>query len=318
MDWSSDSLYSKAKLYAQRAHDEPIESALFGFWMSLSLELMARAALASIHPVLLADPKEPDNIQYAFGITPKNAPKSIVAKALFSRCSIFIPGFTDGMTVHCLIMADRRNTELHSGAAAFEGIDNSAWLPATYEVIEVLLKHLHHDFMEFLGADHGNFATELLRDRRDSIKKEVLQKISEAKKTYSMKSQEWKADRAEKARNAIDTWIRVSKLRKECECPSCGMQAVMSGESIGRSPVRIDEITNTIIREARVLPNALRCMFCDLSLQGYQQIKAAGLGAVYTVEEEEDPIKFFGIIPEEYVDVERLIRDHFDSDYENE
>ena len=75
MDWSSDSLYSKAKLYAQRANDEPVDSALFGLWMSLSLELLARAALAQIHPALLADPKEPDNIQYAFGIIPKNVPE---------------------------------------------------------------------------------------------------------------------------------------------------------------------------------------------------------------------------------------------------
>jgi hypothetical protein len=40
MDWTPDSLYSKAKLYVRRAHDEPIESALFGLWMSLSLELL--------------------------------------------------------------------------------------------------------------------------------------------------------------------------------------------------------------------------------------------------------------------------------------
>lgn len=133
MDWSPESLYSKAKLYALRAHSEPIESALFGFWVSLSLELLARAALAHVHPALLADPREPDNIQYAFGVVPKGVPKSIQAKALFARCSVFISGFTDQMSGHCLIMADRRNSELHSGAAAFEDVDNSRWLPTTYE-----------------------------------------------------------------------------------------------------------------------------------------------------------------------------------------
>ena len=35
MDWSTESLYNKAKLYAQRAHDESVDSALFGFWISL-------------------------------------------------------------------------------------------------------------------------------------------------------------------------------------------------------------------------------------------------------------------------------------------
>jgi hypothetical protein len=70
MDWSTESLYNKAKVFAARAHDESIESALFGFWMSLTIEVLGRAALAQIDPALLADPKEPDNIQYAFGIIP--------------------------------------------------------------------------------------------------------------------------------------------------------------------------------------------------------------------------------------------------------
>jgi hypothetical protein len=98
MNWSAESLYGKARLYAHRAHNESIDSSLFGFWMSLSLELLARAALAHIHPALLADPKEPDNIQYAFGIVPKGVPKSIQAKALFARCSVFIADFTDKMS----------------------------------------------------------------------------------------------------------------------------------------------------------------------------------------------------------------------------
>src|ERR1700678_1100528 len=58
MDWSSESLYNKSKLFAERAHNEPVDSALFGFWMSLAVEMLGRAALAYVHPALLADPKE--------------------------------------------------------------------------------------------------------------------------------------------------------------------------------------------------------------------------------------------------------------------
>ena len=36
MDWSSESLYNKAKVFADRAHNELVEGALFGFWMSCS------------------------------------------------------------------------------------------------------------------------------------------------------------------------------------------------------------------------------------------------------------------------------------------
>jgi N-terminal domain of anti-restriction factor ArdC len=206
MDWECDALYNKAKVFAQRAHDEPVDSSLFAFWMSLSLELLARAALSQVHPVLLADPREPDNIHYAFGINPKGVPKSIPAKALFSRCSIFVPGFTDNMSAHCLIVAERRNTELHTAAAAFEGIDNSKWLPATYEVLEVLLTHLKRDFQDFLG-EHGDVAVEALKDRRDTIKKDVQEKLAASRKFYRFLSPEEREQVAAKAENSNATWL---------------------------------------------------------------------------------------------------------------
>ena len=117
-----------------------------------------------------------------FGIIPKKPPKSVHAKTVFARCSVFIPEFTDGMSGHCLIMANRRNEELHSGKAAFEGLDNSGWLPATYEVMDVVLRSIGATFEGFLGSEHAPSAVAMLKDRRDMIKKEVQEKISRGKK----------------------------------------------------------------------------------------------------------------------------------------
>jgi len=176
-------------------------------------------------------------------------------------------------------MSDRRNSELHTGAAAFEGIDNSKWLPATYEVIEVLLVHLKRDFADFLGASHGAVAVEALKDRRDSIKKDVQTKLAAARKFYVGTTAEWNAERAAKSDSVLEGWIKASKLRLKCVCPACGNAAVMSGESQSRSPVRIDEDSSTIKREVRVLPNSLHCPFCKLDLSGYQEVREAGLAA---------------------------------------
>jgi hypothetical protein len=96
------------------------------------------------------------------------------------------------------------------------------------------------------------------------------------------------------------------------------MTGVMGGETVSRSPVRINEAEGTIIREARVLPNLFICPFCRLRLSGFQELKEAGLGAVYRIEEEEDPIEFFGIIPEEHIEIDQLVRDHFAPEYDNE
>jgi hypothetical protein len=319
MDWEPEILYNKAKLYARRAHDEPVDSALFGFWMSLTLELLARSALAHIHPVLLADPREQDNIHYAFGIVPKNIPKSIPSKALFARCSILVPGFTDKMSAHCLIMADRRNSELHTGAAAFEGIDNSKWLPPTYEVVEILLAHLKHDITDFLG-DHGGVAMETLKDRRDTIKKEVQEKLAAARKFYAQQTEEQRRRLRPFKEQLTEDWLKASQLRRKAVCPACDCTAVLGGETISRSPVRIDEDANTITREVRVLPNKLRCAFCNLALTSFQEVKEVERGKIYTIEEEEDPIEFFGIEPEDYVDVDDLLRRHGEDlyGYDNE
>lgn len=319
MDWASDTLYNKAKLFAQRAHNEPVNSALFAFWMSLCLELLARSALAHVHPVLLADPKEPDNLHYAFGIVPKGIPRSIAAKALFARCSIFIEDFTDKMSGHCLIVADRRNSELHTGAAAFEGIDNAKWLPTSYEVMQVLLVHLGRDFKDFLG-NHSEVALEIIKDRRDTIKKEVHDKLSAAQKLYENLSLEDKATRDRSAPAIITSWMQGTKLRRECPCPACKKVSVMGGETVSRSPVKIDEDDNVIRREVRVLPNRLHCPYCGLSLVSYQELKEADLGGIYTLAEEEDPIEFFGIEPEDYIDVEDVVRRYGEgmAEYQNE
>jgi hypothetical protein len=223
MDWSPESLYNKARVFAARAHDESIESALFGFWMSLTVEMLGRAALAQIHPALLADPKEPDNIQYAFGIVPKGVPRSIHAKTVFARCSVFVAGFTDRMSGHCLIVADRRNSELHSGAAAFEALDNSKWLPQTYEVIEALLNHLHRDFTDLLGRDHAGVAVRMLEDRRSSIKRETQEKIASAKRYFASLGRESTAELSERAGPTIAKWAKGNRLRRNCTCPACAL-----------------------------------------------------------------------------------------------
>lgn len=241
-----------------------------------------------------------------------------MAKTVFARCSVFVPGFTDKMSAHCLIMADRRNSELHSGAAAFEEIDNSAWLPATYEVMEVVLRHIGATFADYLGDANSQSAVKILEDRRVNIKKEVLDRISAAKKVFAETPVEEKSNQEERVRIPMAGWIKENSLRRGCKCPACGSAAIMSGESLSRGPARIDEDAVTIQREVRVLPNYFRCPICRLKLGGYQELLEAGLGAIYTMTEDEDPIEFFGIDPEEYVDVEKLMRDYHDEGYMNE
>lgn len=319
MSWLPNDLLAKAKLYAARANDEAFESALFGFWMSLSLELLARAALSKIHPALLADPSQEGNIHYAFGINPKGNPKSVAAKAVFARCSIFVEGFTDQMSGHCLVLADRRNKELHSGEAAFENIENSTWLPQTFEIFDVLLTHVDLTFSDFLGQDAAKVAEGMLAHRNEQLLKEVKERIAAAKNSFGKLDGNVKADRIEKAKLSTQAWVKEGTLREAHDCPSCGFKGALSGEALDRGPTKICGASGAIVREVRALPNAFGCAVCGLKLNGYQELLQAGMGKAFVVEEEEDPIEFFGIIPEEHVDIDKLVRDYvYEEEYNNE
>ena len=92
----------------------------------------------------------------------------------------------------------------------------------------------------------------------------------------------------------------------------------MIGEVLGRGPARIDEGEGAIVREVRVLPNKFVCLVCGLKLNGFQELNEAGLGSVYKMIEQEDPIEFFGIVPEEHVDIDELVQNYYDNGYQNE
>ena len=44
----------------------------------------------------------------------------------------------------------------------------------------------------------------------------------------------------------------------------------------------------------------------------------AFFGNVYTVEESEDPVEFFGIDPTDYIDPDQFLADNFGPEYDNE
>ncbi len=321
MEWEFDPLFAKAKLYAQRAHEENLDSPLFGFWMSLATELLARAALARIHPVLLADPTAEGNIHYVFGIVPKQNPRSVHAKTVFARCSVFIEKFTDQMSGHCLLLADRRNKELHGGDAAFEGLDPATWLPKTYEAFDVLLTHIGSSFHGLLGKEHGAIAASMLKDRREHIEKDVKDRISNARKEFEQLKGEEKTSRAGKTEVAMKQWLQKNPLGRPADCPSCGFAGALHGESLNRGPAKVSEDDGLLVREVRVLPTKFRCGVCLLKLDGYQELLQAGLGKVFTSSEEEDPVEFFGIDPEEYIDIEKVVNEYMAEEmygYQNE
>ena len=61
----------------------------------------------------------------------------------------------------------RRNAELHSGEAAFEGIKGSSWQPRFYQTCYVLLASMGMTLEDFVGEDEAKIASQLIAAAAD-------------------------------------------------------------------------------------------------------------------------------------------------------
>lgn len=118
--WSADALYAKAELYVQEMERTVAEGWRYALWSALSLELLARATLASRSPVLLADSGNWRNTLYALGeeITAKKfSPISVGTREVFARLTELVPEFTEEIAGFCTQHVDRRSGTRSSSAS---------------------------------------------------------------------------------------------------------------------------------------------------------------------------------------------------------
>src|SRR5882724_6746415 len=97
----------------------------FGLWSSLSLELLARAALANISPTLLANGKDWRNINYSLGNPSTKGgfkPVSAVMAEILLMLNELLPDFSKELQNFCALHCGNRNAELHTGEERFSGI----------------------------------------------------------------------------------------------------------------------------------------------------------------------------------------------------
>lgn len=87
--YDSEALWLKAKLFINRAMDSNDRSEdERSLWCSLGLELLAKAALARVSPLLIAAPTEEGrNLLIASGLISGEASmKTVGAQTLYKRC----------------------------------------------------------------------------------------------------------------------------------------------------------------------------------------------------------------------------------------
>ena len=173
--WDPKSLYNKAERYIQQAQAIDKDQWDYALWTSLSLELLARAALANIHPTLLAEPdRDGANLASALGfppVAPKFVPKSVAVSEVFKRLALLLPDFLEEHKTFGIQHTGQRNAELHSGEMAFDGVKASSWQPRFYATCTALLRSVDMTLEQFVDTDEANVAAEVMAAAADESAK---------------------------------------------------------------------------------------------------------------------------------------------------
>lgn len=275
----------------ERALAMPRDHELFPFWSSLALEFLARAALAHISPVLLAEVSDDEgrNLLHALGLEPKVknfVPNSIQTSVVIIRCEQVIPDFTKDMGSFCRGLTNKRNEELHSGGIPFASLANHTWLPRFYEAATVLLAFQKKALPDFVGDAESKAADTMRKAVADEAAKSVQKSISAHAEVWKNKDKKEQKQLALAAKRAANP-----QLGHVVDCPSCGSKALLKGEEIRQQPPVLED--EELIVRSFVLPTELVCYACGLAIKSHSQLYAAGLGSQFTNITRYDPVDFY-------------------------
>lgn len=306
MSWNFEDLWNKAILYMERGFASSRESDLFPFWNTLGLELLARATLAKIHPSLLADPQQGENILYACGFPGKNPPKSVPVKTVFRRLTVIVPEFTESDFKFTTSLMELRNAELHSGELAFDGYPSKLWFPEFLRISNVLVEFNGKTLENLLGEEDAKAALNTIFALESKKIKEVKEVISSKKKYHEELEVELRLQKVKESKDFVLRNKWGNKITKKC--PSCGTDGILSGEVVKYLKPQVDD--DCIKEKAIIIPTQFICYCCTLELNTHEQVYVADMGDQFTVEDIRDPADYYGI--------EFETEDHMEPDYGND
>lgn len=317
MSWERDPLWAKARLFFERAFDESRDAPTFGLWCSLGLELLARSALASISPTLLAEPdREHKYLLHALNRGSERVPrKSIATVQVFSLCCTLFPAFTKDDFTAAMALINRRNEELHSGGAAFDEYPSTQWLAGFYRACNLLSAAMGESLTSLFGEDEASVANETLTENQNDVKQYVESSVASHRKVFEDRSEGDRKDAAAEAEK-LGTGLATQRHHRVV-CPACKCVATVQGRSFGKEHISHDE-GMIIVRQA-VVPMSFACSACGLKLEGYAQLETAGLGGRYQRKTTYSPDGYYGLIDPE--DISSYVEDYLaeqEPEYDNE
>lgn len=289
-NWDAEALYAKAVRYAEKMTEADSDTWEHAFWSALSLELLARAALSNISPALLADTERAWSSLYSsLGFDPveeRFSPKSISISEVLKRLTAILPSFTKEHESFCVQHTGRRNSELHSGETAFDGVAASQWNAKLYSAFATLLASMDENLEDFLGSDQAAIASQLIVASADESAKAVKGDVQAHNRVWLGKSD---SDR-EGLLASAKTWA-TRQSGHQTLCPSCNSPALLKGEPVESPKRKLKD--DEIIETQEYLPNQFECVACGLKIFGLSKLAAIGLSDRYKKTQVYDAAEYY-------------------------
>lgn len=296
---TADAMYAKSKVYikrgfrAQQAGD--VEE--YQLWASLALELLGKAALAKIHPALVADPTHVNSLFAACGRQLSPDIKTITGKTVFDRLGHIDKAFDSRHQKFCEQIAIRRNAELHSGESPFSGMTAEVWEREFWGAVETILIMQSETLESWLGAAEAKAPAEIIKQAAEAMDWAVKHRIARRKEDFEKANQDPKKrqdlieravglsflDFSKRFNISVDTWQRN-------ECPACRASGFVGGvlwsEEIVEEEVSEDRLIECVDETYTV--EEFFCPTCNLHLFGTKEIDSAGLEDEFVIRDERE------------------------------
>lgn len=290
-----DALWTKAKLFLNRAMDQ--DSRSFdeqALWAALALELLAKAALARVSPLLIAEPNEEGtNLLIASGLVKGEARfTSVRAKTLMARCHKAFKPFDQAEAMKII---NGRNEYLHSSGTGFMAIPPHSWWPRYWAQAAVLVTALDRDMEELVGTTREIEVTKHLERNAKNIEQRTEALIERAKQ----RRQQW-LDGSLPAKVAAEwksaQYLSASMSHSEAAtCPACELAGLLEGEEAIAEEIHYprfggytDEGESYYLDDGSVSltisADHFSCAGCQLVLNSYELIRQAGLPTEFDAE----------------------------------
>jgi hypothetical protein len=282
---SPDALMGKSQAYIGRALAAKAAGSMgeYQLWASLALELVGKAALAKIHPCLVADPQSYVSLFAAAGMNVGTDIKTIIAKTLFERLTHVSKRFDEKTKDFCTNMSLKRNAELHSGEAPFEGTVPSSWEGRYWHTAEIILEACDSSIETWLGADKAKAPKELLAEYTHATEEAAKVRVEMASEAFAARPKKEREEAHARAA-AIDIWNMRRSFRLladdiwETQCPACKSRSFLAGvkydEEVSEDD---DEDPYEELVDVSYAAEEFMCPSCGLHLDSRDAIKAVGL-----------------------------------------